>query len=881
MSKLQRFLQSKSSTSTEDDSRQYRVKPSRTPQSTQMSTSTSVTSSLDEYENSVNSSFRSDTSSKPFLFPDARTPNNTAFQPGENSLISHSNNNHDGEGGETYSWQERIPTDSRPDPTPIQHYTNDLAYQPGYNPELSITPDSSINQRTSYTSSQFLLPTPINSFHTDSIPHSNRPIPGPLSSLSSTLSNTNSNDPFLNTPSTDNTSITSPSTTSKLPPLDLSSAESRISTNGTGSGIKGQEDRDEARLRQLGYDAVLGRDYTFWSSLSISWLNIGALQGTIYAVSGCYAYGGPAMILVAWPVSGIFCFFLTLTLSELASAYPVSGAMSSWAWKLARGSVGGERGWAWLMGGFVMGGHVGNMLLVIWEIVNITAGTMQIAFEYKKTPWHMFLFFIAVLLIVGTIGSTAWGRSHKFWLGSGIFGFTMWLVLCITLLATNATKHRSGDTFNTFYNTTGWSSKPYVYLLGWQFTTIASGADASAHMAEETQNPSRNVPNAMTASVILTYILGYISIILLLLSIAPEDAATVRMHSFPFGFILTKAISESGAISICCLMIVVLHLQVIAQLQASSRFVFALARDNAMPFSHWIKRTNESKNPIFANWLVITLCLPFACMTLGSQATLYSVLAVTACTMSYTGYIVPVGLYLVSKKNLLTEGRTTWSLGKASKPIAVVGFVYGLTLIIAQTFPGSRPVTAATMSWSPVIIVGTILICFVTWQSYGVRHYSGPIKAVTKWETGVEIDLSTTLGSSRSRPSHPSPKNQFRSDLPDRGDTFPPNINQLNSETESSLKLALEPHMPSVVHTVSIETGIAADSINHQEFLDHQAEWADVNDHNLRNGFQGINGDLGLESEWTDSSLTSTTDTSGSSGGTIRSGQRTPTTSRI
>ncbi|WWD08839.1 hypothetical protein V865_006953 [Kwoniella europaea PYCC6329] len=829
MSKLQRILQTKSSSSRHDRD--------ESPSASQLISTSTATSSVDQ-----DSSIRSNESSS---FPDARTPNNTVIQQNETSLISNNPGNYD-----TYSWQD---SGSRPDPTPLQYS------QDGYHSNSIITPNSSINQ--SHTSStRFLLPKPhsnsTNSESIDSIPHSNRPIPGPLLSSS-----------FITTPSTESTSLTTPPNV-KLP-LDLSAAESRISNGPASGGGKGQDDRDAARLRQLGYDAVLGRDYTFWSSLSISWLNIGALQGTIYAVSGCYAYGGPAMILVAWPTSGVFCFFLTLTLSELASAYPVSGAMASWAWKLARGGIGGERGWAWLMGGFVMGGHVGNMLLVIWEIVNIIAGTMAISFQYQKKSWHMFLFFVAVLLIVGTVGSTAWGRSHRFWLGSGIFGFTMWAVLCITLLATNATKHRSGDTFTTFYNTTGWTSKPYVYLLGWQFTTIASGADASAHMAEETQNPSRNVPNAMTGSVILTYLLGYISIILLLLSIAPEDAATVRMHSFPFGFILTKAISESGAITICCLMIVVLHLQVIAQLQASSRFVFALARDNAMPFSDWIRKTNDSKIPVFANWLVIALCLPFACMTLGSQATLYSVLAVTACTMSYTGYIVPVGLYLLSKKNLLTEGRTTWSLGKASKPIAVIGFLYGLTLIIAQTFPGSRPVTAATMSWSPVIIVGTILLCFVTWQSYGAKHYSGPIKAVTKWETGVEIDLSTTLGSSRSRPSHGtplSPRQQQRSDLPLHTDGIPVHN---NSETESSLKLALEPHMPSVVHTVSIETG--------RSLHDHEhGEWAT---------FDGSHGhghgqtELGMGTEWTDFSMTD--DSTSGSEGTIRSGERTPTTSRI
>jgi len=45
-----------------------------------------------------------------------------------------------------------------------------------------------------------------------------------------------------------------------------------------------QDDRDAQRLKQLGYDAVLGREYNFWSSLAITTLNIGALQAS-HAVS--------------------------------------------------------------------------------------------------------------------------------------------------------------------------------------------------------------------------------------------------------------------------------------------------------------------------------------------------------------------------------------------------------------------------------------------------------------------------------------------------------------------------------------------------------------------------------------------------------------------
>lgn len=81
----------------------------------------------------------------------------------------------------------------------------------------------------------------------------------------------------------------------------------------------------------------------------------------MFAVPGAYKYGGPAMMLVAWPLSAVLSMALVLTMGELASAYPVAGAMASWAWKCARGGVGGERYWGWVTGAIVLGGHVGNV----------------------------------------------------------------------------------------------------------------------------------------------------------------------------------------------------------------------------------------------------------------------------------------------------------------------------------------------------------------------------------------------------------------------------------------------------------------------------------------------------------------------------------------
>lgn len=169
----------------------------------------------------------------------------------------------------------------RGDASPTSSSHGNLIYgmnsTPDVHPDDSIGPSYASSQGTnsrqlsmlSSHASSHLLPYSRTTSSSSPIPTSKRPIPAP---------------PVVITPSTPRSgeSITQFSETTSIPapfvPLDgaLSSrgdVES-MSSQALGTG----QDRDSFRLQQLGYDAVLGRDYTFWSSLSIAWLNIGCLQ---------------------------------------------------------------------------------------------------------------------------------------------------------------------------------------------------------------------------------------------------------------------------------------------------------------------------------------------------------------------------------------------------------------------------------------------------------------------------------------------------------------------------------------------------------------------------------------------------------------------------
>lgn len=64
-----------------------------------------------------------------------------------------------------------------------------------------------------------------------------------------------------------------------------------------------------------------------------------------------------------------------------------------------------------------------------------------------------------------------------------------------------------------------------------------------------------------------------------------------------------------------------------------------MARDQALPFSDVIKRTNRKKLPNVATWVVLGLSAPLGMLLFTGSSILYSLLAVSAGSISYVGYV--------------------------------------------------------------------------------------------------------------------------------------------------------------------------------------------------------------------------------------------------
>src|SRR5437899_11765999 len=107
----------------------------------------------------------------------------------------------------------------------------------------------------------------------------------------------------------------------------------------SGARATPQPDEDARELGKLGYAQELFRTMGGFSNFAISFSIISILTGAVTLYSHGLVMGGPAEMAFGWPLVSLFTLAVALSMAELASSIPTSGAMYHWACRL------GGTGW--------------------------------------------------------------------------------------------------------------------------------------------------------------------------------------------------------------------------------------------------------------------------------------------------------------------------------------------------------------------------------------------------------------------------------------------------------------------------------------------------------------------------------------------------------
>ena len=109
-------------------------------------------------------------------------------------------------------------------------------------------------------------------------------------------------------------------------------------------------------------------------------------------------------------------------------------------------------------------------------------------------------------------------------------------------------------------------------------------------------------------------------------------------------------------------------------------------------------------------------------------------------------YLTPLLLYAFSDKDVYNrDGSNVWTLGRLSKPITWISIALVLLLIAINSGPVGWPVTRATFPYAPFVWMTTVAISICFWFLYGRSHYAGPVKSLTTWTVGYEVEIPRKL----------------------------------------------------------------------------------------------------------------------------------------
>jgi amino acid transporter len=435
--------------------------------------------------------------------------------------------------------------------------------------------------------------------------------------------------------------------------------------------------RDTQDLARLGYAQEFFRGMGGFSNFAISFSIISILTGAVTLFDYGLTMGGPLEMTLGWPLATAGTLVVALSMAELCSALPTSGAMYHWSAEL------GGPMWAWFAAWL-------NIVGLIAAIAGIDYGCAQFLLPMLgfQSSASSLLSVYAVLLLSQTLLNHYSSRLVA-WLNDfsvivHIFG-VMVLIGAVWLFAPKQPLH-----FLVQATSSSSIQAPYAWLfvLGllqaqWTYT----GFDGSAHVAEETVDPRRRAPWGMVMSVVVSGFFGYLLVLSLTRAI-PNIASVLGAKDLggnPTPAVLAiveTALGGDFARAVLALTVLAMWFCGLAAFTSVSRTFFALARDNGMPLSHfWSRVSTTRKTPAAAIWL--SGVFAFLAMVYSGA---YSVVTSISVIGFYLSYVIPIYLGWRKKQRWVSK-RGPWHLGKSSNVINCVAILWTLFICTVMVMP--------------------------------------------------------------------------------------------------------------------------------------------------------------------------------------------------
>ncbi|KAI1452401.1 amino acid transporter [Annulohypoxylon moriforme] len=505
-----------------------------------------------------------------------------------------------------------------------------------------------------------------------------------------------------------------------------------VTTSGDASRAESGEHSADQVLVSLGYSPELSRNR---STLQVAFMSF-VLAAIPYGLATTMYYplvgGGPVNIIWGWVAVSLIIICVAASLGEITSVYPTAGGVYYQTFMLAPPEW--RRLAAWTCGWLYVVGNVTITLAVNFGTTLFLVGCVNV-FETADgegvlagESYQVFLIFLGITFLCNAVSSLGnkWlpllDTFAIFWTFAGVLA----MMVCVLAIAKEG-RHDAKWVFTHFEANSGWTPgwSFVVGLLHAAYATSSTGMIIS--MCEEVQAPATQVPKAMVMTVCLNTIAGLMFMIPLVF-VLPNIQDLVLL-SQPVPAIVKSAVGNSGgAFGLLIPLLVLAIICGIGCTTATSRCIYAFARDGAIPGSKWWKVIDHRLDDVPLNAMMLSMVVQIilGVIYFGSSAAFnaFSGVGVIALTASYA---TPIVVSMLNGRQ--TVSTASFFLGSLGWFCNIVAICWSLLAIPLFCMPSTVPVVdPTTMNYASVVFVGFIAISAGWYIAWGRKNYVGPPK---------------------------------------------------------------------------------------------------------------------------------------------------------
>ena len=505
---------------------------------------------------------------------------------------------------------------------------------------------------------------------------------------------------------------------------------------------------DSRDLAAFGYKQELNRTLGSFSVFAAGFSYLSILTGMFQLFHEGFGHGGPAFFW-SWPIVFVGQFMVALCFAELAAHYPLSGSVYQWSKHVGSGALGWMTGWVYLASLVISISAVALALQV--TLPQIAPGFQVIGDPANETDRALNAVLLGCILIAFTTLINAVGVGVLAKINNiGVFTELAGAVLLIVLLALHA-RRGPAVVIQTQGHGSDWGYLGPFLAAALMAHYVMYGFDTAGALAEETNAPRRRAPRAILQALAACAAAG--SLLMLFALMAAPDFARLADPAGGLPSLVKDVLGDTvGTVFLLDIVFAVIVCTLAVQ-TSTVRLMFAMARDNNLPFGRAMSRVSSaSRTPVVpalvagvlaAIILVVNVAVPGFIDRVAPVAVLWANLA-------YLLVILPLlarrcrGLPLGEQPAV----KGTFTLGRWGLPINLIAVVWSVLVIVNIGWP--RFPTPETNGINPTARCWSPSACWLSGRRI-MGWYSG-IEAACARSTGSPSRENRGLGTIKKEP---------------------------------------------------------------------------------------------------------------------------------